>query len=118
MVYVSSLQLILKIVLLPSKQLTMSIVLITYLKVNKEKEKEMELFFLELARESLKEPGCLSFKVTRARGANKSFMLFEEYTDIEVALKHQRSSHYKSIVIDQIVPELIKRNIFLMEGLI
>lgn len=96
----------------------MSIILIVHLKVKEGKEIEMEAVFRKIAEVSLKEPGCISFKVIRSRGNNKGFMFLEEYADIDVALEHQRSTHYNYLIVDQILPNLTSRNIYLMEGLI
>lgn len=96
----------------------MSIILIVHLKVKEGKEIEMEAVFRKIAEVSLKGAGCLSFKVIRSRGNNKGFMFLEEYTTIDVALENQRSIHYNYPIIDQILPNLTSRNIYLMEGLI
>ena len=77
----------------------MSVILIVHLKVKEGKEVEMESIFKKVAEISLKQPGCLSFKVIRSRGNNRGFMLLEEYTDIDVALEHQRSEHYNCLVL-------------------
>lgn len=96
----------------------MSIVLIVHLKVKEGTENEVESTFRNLAEISLKEPGCISFKVIRSRNNKKRYMFLEEYTNIDAALEHQHSSHYRSIVVDQILPKLSGRNIYLMDGVV
>jgi autoinducer 2-degrading protein len=96
----------------------MSVILIVHFQVKNDKENEVENFSRQLAEVSLKEIGCLSFKITRARGNKNTFLLFEEYTNIEAAVEHQRSIHYQSLIVEQILPCLIDRRIYVYEGLV
>lgn len=96
----------------------MSVVLIVHFQTKKGKDNEVENLSKQLAEISLQEMGCLSFKITRSRGDKHAFIFFEEYSDLEAAMEHQRSVHYKDFVIGRILPCVVNRKIYIQEGLV
>jgi quinol monooxygenase YgiN len=55
------------------------------------------------------EPGCLTYRVNRAKDDPNVLLLYEEYADQAALDAHASSSHFKEIILGTVVPLLEKR---------
>lgn len=71
----------------------------------------------EAARASTAEEGNLFYRVHQAKADPTILVLFEGYRD-EIALAaHRNSTHYRTIIVEQILPLLNGRDVVLMTPL-
>lgn len=68
----------------------------------------------EMRRQSLDEPGCLGYEVFQSPEAATSLLLLERYRDDQAVAAHRSSSHYATLVAQQIVPLLTSRRVELL----
>ena len=55
------------------------------------------------------EPGCLTYRVNRAKDDPNSLLLYEEYDDQAALDAHASSPYFKEIILETVVPLLNKR---------
>ncbi len=55
------------------------------------------------------EPGTLMFWPHRAKDNDHVFLLYELYVDEAAFAAHQQTPHFKSLVVEQAVPRLARR---------
>jgi len=55
------------------------------------------------------EPGCAQFVAYRAREDGDEFVLYEQYEDEAAFEAHRASPHFRSYVLETIVPLLVER---------
>ncbi|SEK97479.1 Quinol monooxygenase YgiN [Roseateles sp. YR242] len=70
----------------------------------------------EMRRQSLAEPGCLSYEVFQSPDSATSLLLLERYRDDQALEAHRNASHYTALVVRQIVPLLTSRQVELLQG--
>ncbi|MFC9082735.1 putative quinol monooxygenase [Streptomyces sp. NPDC057062] len=64
----------------------------------------------ELIQQSRAEPGCLGYQAYRPDGAdNGDFVLVERYADQSALDAHRNSVHFRTLVLERIVPLLADR---------
>jgi quinol monooxygenase YgiN len=71
----------------------------------------------EVARKSIQEKGNLFYKVHQSNTDANTLILFEGYTDQLAVEEHRNSIHFQQIVIGQIVPNLVNREVVLASQL-
>ena len=62
--------------------------------------------FLPQARQ---EPGALSFVIHRSRTEPSKFFFYEVFKDEAAFAEHSQASHFKTLILEQAVPKLAKR---------
>ncbi len=72
---------------------------------------KIEAILRELAREIRREPGNLQFVVNRSRDDPNEFLLYEQYVSEQAFLDHRQTPHFKTLVLEQAVPLLERREI-------
>lgn len=70
----------------------------------------------ELREKSLAEPGCLGYEVFRATDAPDTLLLLERYRDSIAIDEHRASEHYRSLVVERILPMLADRRVELLRA--
>ena len=55
------------------------------------------------------EPGCLEFKVYRAKDDPERLLLYEVYADEAAIEAHSRTEHFKRIILGRVIPLLAHR---------
>lgn len=65
----------------------------------------------ELRGHTLAEPGCLGYEVHRAVAAPDTLLLVERYRDEAALEAHRQSLHYRTGVVDRILPLLAARRV-------
>ena len=86
----------------------------TYTIVAKWRAQEGELHKVEgilheLSRKVREEPGNLQFVVHRSCEDPNEFLLYEQYSSEEAFREHQRTAHFKTLVLERAVPLLAQR---------
>ena len=72
------------------------------------------LKLLEIARsKSLKEKGNLFYMIHQSQADANTLVLFEGYVDAAAQQAHMNASHFKMVIVDQIVPLLEAREVIL-----
>lgn len=69
----------------------------------------------ELRSASLGEPGCLEYAAFRSVDAADSVLLVERYRDADAVDAHQQSPHYRTLVVERILPLLVDRRVELLQ---
>ena len=72
---------------------------------------KIEAILRELAKEVRREPGNLQFIVNRSRDDPNEFLLYEQYVNEQAFLDHRQTPHFKTLVLEQAVPLLERREI-------
>ena len=72
---------------------------------------KIEAILRELAKEIRREPGNLQFIVNRSRDDPNEFLLYEQYVSEQAFLDHRQTPHFKTLVLEQAVPLLERREI-------
>jgi (4S)-4-hydroxy-5-phosphonooxypentane-2,3-dione isomerase len=72
---------------------------------------KIEAILRELAGEIRREPGNLQFIVNRSRDDPNEFLLYEQYVSEQAFLDHRQTPHFKTLVLEQAVPLLERREI-------
>ena len=70
-----------------------------------------------LAMESKKETGNIDYIVCQSLSDPSSFHLFESYVDSAAVEPHKSSDHFKQIALEQIVPLLEQREVFITKSI-
>ena len=70
-----------------------------------------------LAMESKKETGNIDYIVCQSLSDPSSFHLFESYVDSAAVEAHKSSDHFKQIALEQIVPLLEQREVFITKSI-
>lgn len=55
------------------------------------------------------EPGCLLYQVCRSNDDPDTFLIYEQYANEAALEAHRETLHFQSIVMEQIVPLLERR---------
>jgi quinol monooxygenase YgiN len=63
----------------------------------------------ELVQASRSEPGNLSFVAYRQLDDDRNIVLLERYASRDAFNAHRETSHFKELVVDQIIPRLDSR---------
>ena len=71
----------------------------------------------QVAKKSREEEGNLFYTVNQSSTDPNTLILFEGYKNDEALEYHRSSEHFKSIVIEQIVPLLAQREVILTKPL-
>jgi quinol monooxygenase YgiN len=69
----------------------------------------IEAILRELATAVRQEPGNLQFTVHRSLDDENEFLLYEIYRSQEAFAEHQKTEHFKRLVLEQAVPLLSER---------
>jgi quinol monooxygenase YgiN len=75
------------------------------------KEEEVLPLYSRLATASQGEPGCVSFLAYRQIDDGRDIVLLERYASREAFEAHRDTTHFKELVLDQIVPRLDDRTV-------
>jgi quinol monooxygenase YgiN len=70
----------------------------------------------ELREKSLAEPGCAGYEVFRSTEAPDTLLLVERYRDAASLEAHRASGHYRSLVVERILPMLADRRVELLRA--
>ncbi len=96
----------------------MNIELIVKWKI-KESEVERILNLLpELAEKSRNEKGNLFYSVYQSESDASELVLHEKYGDLDAVEAHKNSEHYQSIVVKEVLPHLIVRDVIRVKKLL
>ncbi|XXY45942.1 putative quinol monooxygenase [Sorangium sp. So ce269] len=68
----------------------------------------------ELRERSLGEPGCLAYDVLQSVDEPGALVLLERYRDDAALEEHRRTSHYREILVERILPLLTDRRVELL----
>lgn len=79
-------------------------------------EKVLQLV-AEVTEKSLKESGNLAYNVFQSNADPNMVVLFEGYINLAALNEHRDSKHFQNIVVAQIVPELLNREVILTKQL-
>jgi autoinducer 2-degrading protein len=80
----------------------------------KENQLETVLNLLaEVAKKSKEEEGNLFYKVHQSNSDANTLILFEGYKDQAAVEQHRNSSYFQQLVIGQIIPLLLNREVIL-----
>jgi quinol monooxygenase YgiN len=69
----------------------------------------IEAILHELSRKVREEPGNLQFVVHRSCDDPSEFLLYEQYSSEDAFREHQRTAHFKTLVLERAVPLLARR---------
>jgi quinol monooxygenase YgiN len=72
---------------------------------------KIEAILRELAKEVRREPGNVQFIVNRSLDDPSEFLLYEQYVNEQAFLDHRQTPHFKTLVLEQAVPLLERREI-------
>jgi len=72
----------------------------------------------EVAKKSIQEEGNLFYNINQSNSDVNTLLLFEGYTDEQAVAEHRNSEHFQTLVIGQIVPLLVEREVILATQLI
>jgi quinol monooxygenase YgiN len=72
-------------------------------------KQEIEAILRELVHETRQEPGCMEFIAHRSRTNPNEFFLYEQYQSEEDWLRHQKTAHFTTLVLQRAVPLLQRR---------
>jgi quinol monooxygenase YgiN len=72
----------------------------------------------ELAEQTKKEKGNLSYRIYRSENNPNELILHESYSDDAAIAIHKNSEYYQRIVVNQILPHLEFREVILLSKLI
>jgi quinol monooxygenase YgiN len=72
---------------------------------------KIEAILRELTKEIRREPGNLQFIVNRSHDDPNEFLLYEQYVSEQAFLDHRQTPHFKTLVLEQAVPLLERREI-------
>ncbi|MGC5364246.1 putative quinol monooxygenase [Streptomyces sp. DT24] len=89
----------------------MSITVMAHWTAREGREEDIERFLAEITEKSLAEPGCLAYRSFRSLENGREFALFEEYSDADALAHHKASAHYRELVLERVVPLLVKRHV-------
>lgn len=71
----------------------------------------------EASEKSSQEEGNLFYTLHQAQEDHHTIILYEGYANAEAVEIHRNSEHFKSIVLEQVVPLLEKREVVVMNRL-
>jgi autoinducer 2-degrading protein len=71
----------------------------------------------EVAKKSIEEKGNLFYKIHQSNSDANTLILFEGYTDELAVEEHRNSSYFQNLVIGQIIPNLLNREVILASQL-
>ena len=60
---------------------------------------------------SLAEPGCLGYEVYQGVGAACNLLLLERYQNEAALDAHKQSQHYRTLVVERVLPLLAERQV-------
>jgi quinol monooxygenase YgiN len=69
------------------------------------------ILLAEVAKKSIEEKGNLFYKVHQSNSDANTLILFEGYTDEAAVQEHRNSSYFQQLVIGQIIPNLVNREV-------
>jgi len=72
---------------------------------------KVEAILRQLATAIRSEPGNLLFVAHRSKDDPAEILLYEQYKDEQAFLDHRETAHFKSLVLEQAVPLLARREI-------
>ena len=85
----------------------------------KESETDRILRMLpKLAEKSRNEKGNVCYAIYQSESADNELILHEQYTDIDAVEAHKKSKHYRTIVVNEIIPHLILREVMRVRKLL
>jgi (4S)-4-hydroxy-5-phosphonooxypentane-2,3-dione isomerase len=71
----------------------------------------------EVAKKSIEEEGNLFYKIHQSNSDANTLILFEGYADESAVEAHRNSAHFQDLVIGQIIPNLVNREVILASQL-
>jgi quinol monooxygenase YgiN len=74
-----------------------------------EAEAAAEILRRMAAEVARSEPGALVFQAHRSASNDHAFVLYELFADEAAFAAHQQTPHFKSLILEQAVPKLAKR---------
>jgi quinol monooxygenase YgiN len=87
----------------------MNYIMVARWKAREGEIQKIEAILRELAMAVRREPGNLQFTVHRSLDDKNDFLLYEIYTSEEAFAEHQKTKHFKRLVLEQAVPLLSER---------
>jgi len=63
----------------------------------------------ELVQACKAEPGVIEFIAHRSPSDPNDFFLYEQYRDEAAFIEHQKTAHFKALVLERAVPRLAER---------
>ncbi len=84
----------------------MTYVMVARWQPRKGESEAIESILRELAAAVRREPGNLQFSVHRSREDPNDFLLYEIYASEDAFRDHQRTEHFKRLVLERAVPLL------------
>ncbi|MEA5364112.1 antibiotic biosynthesis monooxygenase family protein [Amycolatopsis sp., V23-08] len=72
-------------------------------------EEAIRVFYPRLVEAALTEPGCLAFEAYHRLDDEREVVLLERYASREAFDDHRETSHFKELVLGEIVPRLAHR---------
>ena len=70
----------------------------------------------ELRTLSLTEPGCLGYEIFQSPAEPATLLLVERYRDSAAIQAHRQSAHYQSLAAGRILPQLVRRQVELLQA--
>ncbi|MDF7822219.1 putative quinol monooxygenase [Runella sp. MFBS21] len=71
----------------------------------------------EVAKETSKEEGNLFYQIHQSNSDLNTIVLYEGYVDEDAVAVHRSSSHFQDLLVKQIVPLLVSREVVLASRL-
>jgi quinol monooxygenase YgiN len=68
----------------------------------------------ELRQRSLEEPGCVGYEVLQSADEPVTVFLLERYRDGAALEEHRNTDHYRTLVVERILPMLMTRRVELL----
>ena len=72
---------------------------------------KIDAILRQLAAAIRSEPGNLLFIAHRSKDDPNEILLYEQYKDEQAFLDHRQTAHFKTLVLEQAVPLLARREI-------
>ena len=89
----------------------MTYVIVAYWRPREGQAEKIEAILRALTKEIRREPGNLQFIVNRSHDDPNEFLLYEQYVSEQAFLDHRETPHFKTLVLEQAVPLLERREI-------
>jgi quinol monooxygenase YgiN len=93
------------------------VVVLARWRVREGEQDTVERLVRAVATASRQEPGCLEYRVHRARAEPRVLVLFERYASEAALEAHRASAHFQGTVLGEIVPRLESREVVLLDEL-
>jgi quinol monooxygenase YgiN len=86
----------------------MAYVVVARWRANAGSEERVVAVLDELTRATRAEPGCIGYQPHRSTEDPRDFLIFEQYDDEAAFEAHVSSEHFRRLVIEEAVPDLLE----------